>query len=766
MGSERPTTAADKTVSACYRLAAQHPRKLYSRVLVTAMTSFVGVSCRPSRPPDPEKETPVAAGVSGDTHQDDIDVRVNSTGTDVLVDTAGIPRPIPLPVNVDGIPVSLREIPHWIVWRYELNDERRWTKVPYKAWGSGSRSKASTKNPSHWSTFKEAVASYRTDDLYDSACDGIGFVFSAGCGITGIDLDHAVIDDTPNTYAEGLLNSLPTFAELSPSGTGVHIWLLAAKPEGAGCKWSNIDDKGTNIEIYDDARFFTVTGQPVHGVEQHGDLAPLQQELNNLIASLDIDDDTPIIGTGKPGTTLLADEELLAKARDAKNREKFISLFDQGDTSYHEGDDSAADMALCVMLAFWSNRDTEQMDRLFRQSKLMRPKWDLRRGRSTYGAKTISKAIAGCGDVYTPSSQQQTGSSTEKGRFTPIAPSDFVARPEGPALVKGLLPATGMAMLFGSSGSGKSFLTIDLAMAIARGAQWRGLRTREGRVVYVVAEGAGGFRKRLKAYAKHHDIDLGSVTGTFGVIPHAPNLLAVADVDALVRDLEPFGKVDLVIIDTLAQTAPGGDENSSEDMGLLLRHCRRIQEVTEGLVAIVHHSGKDLTKGARGWSGLKGAMDAMLEVSRIEGSDLRKVRVEKAKDDSDGAEWPFTLDVVHLGVDEDLDPVSSCVIRWQTSSAPALSCTVPKIVVFGIESFFTASCGMRKVRKDAWRRELYGRHTGDSDAKRKAFGRARKELLDAGVLHEDGEHAEIIGDTEVWRGWRELLARCERYELA
>jgi hypothetical protein len=396
----------------------------------------------------------------------------------------------------------------------------------------------------------------------------------------------------------------------------------------------------------------------------------------------------------------------------------------------------------------------------------MRPKWDSRRGRSTYGGNTIARAIAACTDVYTPRSQTETPAPAVAGRFTPIAPADFVARPEGPALVKGLLPATGMAMVFGSSGSGKSFVTIDVAMAVARGAQWRGLRTRQGKVVYVVAEGAGGFRKRLTAYAKHHSIDLDSVTGMFGVVPHAPNLLAVADVDALVRDLEPFGNVDLVIIDTLAQTAPGGDENSSEDMGLLLRHCRRIQEVTSGLVLLVHHAGKDPTKGARGWSGLKGAMDAMLEVSRIEGSDLRKVRVEKSKDDADGAEWPFRLDVVQLGVDADLDPVSSCVIRWQTSAAPALSCTVPKIVVFGIDSFFTASCGMRKVRKDAWRRELYGRHTGDSDAKRKAFGRARKELIDAGVLREEGDHAEVVGDTEVWRGWRELLARCERYELA
>ena len=722
------------------------------------MTSFIELM---GGGPPQKSETPVAAGVPGETHQY-IDAQTNSTGTDVVADTADIPRPVPLSLNIQGVPKTLREIPCWIVWQYEFDaDNERWTKVPYNARITTCRVKASSTNPATWTTFDAAVAAYQGGGF-----DGVGFVFSKSNGIVGIDLDHAVIDDAPNTYAEALLNSLPTFAELSPSGTGVHIWLRAAKPEGSRCKRSNIDGKDTNIEIYDDERFFTVTGQPVHAVEQHSDLAPLQEELNNLLASLDPNDDDRIVGTGNPGESFLAEEELLAKAREAKNGEKFAALFDRGDTSHYDGDDSAADMALCVMLAFWSNRDSELMDTLFRQSKLMRPKWDSRRGRSTYGANTIERAIAKCAEVYKPRSQRQAGAPAETGRFTPIAPAEFVARLEGPALVKGLLPATGMAMVFGSSGSGKSFLTIDLAMAIARGAQWRGLRTREGKVVYVVAEGAGGFRKRLKAYAKHHSIDLDSVTGVFGVVPHAPNLLAVADVDALVRDLEPFGNVDLVIIDTLAQTAPGGDENSSEDMGLLLRHCRRLQEVTEGLVVLVHHSGKDTSKGARGWSGLKGAMDAMLEVSRIEGSDLRKVRVEKAKDDADGTEWPFTLDVVQLGVDEDLDAISSCVVTWETQSHSATAFCVPKIVVFGADSFFTASCGARRVRLDAWRREAYRRQTGTPDACRKAFNRARREMRDAGVLLEHGDHAELVGDVEVWRGWQELLLSGEAHSLA
>jgi RecA-family ATPase len=93
----------------------------------------------------------------------------------------------------------------------------------------------------------------------------------------------------------------------------------------------------------------------------------------------------------------------------------------------------------------------------------------------------------------------------------------------------------------------------------------------------------------------------------------------------------------VVVIDTLAQTTPGADENSAEGMGKALGSCRRIHEATDALVVLIHHSGKDKTRGMRGWSGLPGACDTIFEVTRD--GDERTARLEKVKDGEDGAEF-------------------------------------------------------------------------------------------------------------------------------
>lgn len=116
----------------------------------------------------------------------------------------------------------------------------------------------------------------------------------------------------------------------------------------------------------------------------------------------------------------------------------------------------------------------------------------------------------------------------------------------------------------------------------------------------------------------------------------------------------------MIIVDTLNRAAPGSDENSSKDMGLILEAAKRLHSLTNGLVVLVHHTGKDDSRGMRGHSSLFAAMDAAIEVNRTEGS--RHWKLGKSKDGVDGAKRPFRLEVIDLGVDDDNDLISSCVV--------------------------------------------------------------------------------------------------------
>lgn len=260
-----------------------------------------------------------------------------------------------------------------------------------------------------------------------------------------------------------------------------------------------------------------------------------------------------------------------------------------------------------------------------------------------------------------------TTANDKPARFTSIPFGDVLAQPvTAPYFIKGVLPRAALTILFGESGAGKSFIVLDMCMAIARGLEWRGHRVRQGRVVYVCTEGQGGFLRRVRAYGAHHQVDGAGVP--FRVVLDVPDLLRNDDV-ALARQIVAAGGADLIVIDTLMRATAGGDENSSEDMGKALAHAQRLHLNTGADVLLVHHAGKDLTKGSRGWSGLKGAADTELEVSRL--GLARSVRVSKAKDGLEGVDFPFSLRSVTVGIDEDQDEIVSAVVE-HVEAAPGV----------------------------------------------------------------------------------------------
>ncbi len=266
-------------------------------------------------------------------------------------------------------------------------------------------------------------------------------------------------------------------------------------------------------------------------------------------------------------------------------------------------------------------------------------------------------------------------------RFLVRSAAEFGDGPPLDWIVRGVLPRAELAVIYGESGSGKSFLALDLCAAIELGLKWREKRTTKGRVVYVCAEGAGGFKARLRAYAAGHAVQLKELPS---VVADAPNLLEATDAAALYGAIIKWGKPDVIVIDTLSATTPGGNENSGEDMGRVLSHCKLLHRKTGALVVLIHHSGKDATKGARGWSGLRAAADAEIEVTR--NGDFRAATVTKLKDAGDFEQFSFKLNVVPLGVDADGEPVSSCVVEHidaaptEHGTKPALK-GLPKMVI-------------------------------------------------------------------------------------
>lgn len=223
--------------------------------------------------------------------------------------------------------------------------------------------------------------------------------------------------------------------------------------------------------------------------------------------------------------------------------------------------------------------------------------------------------------------------------------------------VRGVLPAQGLASIYGPSASGKSFLALDLTATGADGGAWFGYRVKPRPVVYCALEGEAGFRLRVAAWEHANGRTL---PAGLRLVLQPFKLTEPQDVTDLAAAVLTAGRGAVVVLDTLNRAAPEADENASSDMGCILEAAKHLQRLTDGLVVLVHHTGKDATKGLRGHSSLFAALDAAVEVTR-EG-ERREWKVAKAKDGQDGAGHPFALDVVDLGTDDEGEAVTSCVV--------------------------------------------------------------------------------------------------------
>ena len=289
------------------------------------------------------------------------------------------------------IPAELTNLSQWICWRLEPDPKGgKPRKVPY---GPKSGRKASVTSPDDRGTLAEAQAAKET---YLFA--GIGFVFTAGCGVIGVDIDHCIEQDgSLNEAATAILSKYPTYTEISPSGTGLHLFYRGTEMPATGNRNSK-----TSVEMYADARYFTMTGNQLTGSPD--DIRDGAEALawihQTYIARKKAKKERGAENAVLPASPL-TDAELLEKAKAAKNGDEFTALY-EGRWEGTFGSQSEADLSLCCSLAFWSGKNVEQMDRLFRQSKLFRPKWDEVHSSDgmTYGQKTIALAMERTEKMY------------------------------------------------------------------------------------------------------------------------------------------------------------------------------------------------------------------------------------------------------------------------------------------------------------------------------------------------------------------------------
>lgn len=287
-------------------------------------------------------------------------------------------------LDAAAVPSALRSARHWVGWKLVQRDGRP-TKVPVALGGGGP---ADCSDPATFGSFDEATTALRSG----SGLAGVGFVFTPDDPFAGVDLDGCIDDHgglAPG--ARAIVEALGSYTEISPSGRGVKTFIKGQKPAWARCRSRDVPGF-KQIEVYDRARFFAVTGRRLAGAP--AEVEERQSELESLCRRFwPPDAARRAAGRCEPDALPGDDVAIIDRARAAAGGNRFARLW-EGDISLYAGDHSAADLALCNALAFWTGCDRARMDALFRRSGLYRAKWDERRGATTYGWMTIDRAIA------------------------------------------------------------------------------------------------------------------------------------------------------------------------------------------------------------------------------------------------------------------------------------------------------------------------------------------------------------------------------------
>lgn len=375
-------------------------------------------------------------------------------------------------VNLDKIPEQLKQGAFFCGWRYETrkdkNGKESKTKVPYNLC-TGKRAKSNDK--STFCRYFKAVQAFNENGKYDGL--GVG-VFN---NLIAFDIDHTINERGElSEEAKDIISTLNTYCEKSPSGKGIRLFGLA--------KNYNYDTetyyiKNGNYEIYaagNTYKFLTVTGDVIEDKR----LADVSKTLPVICKKYM--KRKPKEGKKKTATTspcIRSDAEIIEKARN--NNPEFENLFNGNIDAYKS--QSEADFSLCLLLCYWCEQDAQKIDSIFRQSGLMRKKWDSKNGNTTYGAKTIENALKAYRE--NPAQPAQSGGNS-KVKIPKIVRADELQKRDLPPVyfaVDQVLPK-GVSAIASPPKYGKSWLALDLLLSVCRGADFMGFKTTQSACLY------------------------------------------------------------------------------------------------------------------------------------------------------------------------------------------------------------------------------------------------------------------------------------------
>lgn len=566
-------------------------------------------------------------------------------------------KPIAASVCPENIPGELVSLDQWLVWKYRPKSDGEWTKPPYSA---HTNTKADVTLTENYSSFDEALTAQRR-----MKADGIGFALVIGGEITFIDLDHCRDIETGaiDPWARAIVRRFhDAYVETSPSGTGLHIIVKGTLPNVNGIKRPvGVDGAHPKaaIEMYSGGRYATITGNVID--DGHRFPGDAQAEINELFAELNPEPEPKPQPALHLVSTLPIDiTNRLNVARSAINGSAFVALYDHGDISAYNGDQSSADLALCSHLGFYLEYRPDLIDLAFRNSPLMRPKWDEvhRHDRATYGQMTIEKIVTTRGEAYAPRNPIDTLPTTTskdslvgedvvptkeiRDRFMTAAElcalvpedPDWVARP--------YVVVGGVTELTGQIKSGKSTLLGYLAKRLVEGGDFLGIPTSPGPVVYLTEQTPTTFREILERSALTESNDLHILTW-HDVRADAWPLVVT---EAICKAKREGARV--LIVDTLPQFAGlrGDTENNAGDALTAILPVQAAAQ--DGLaVIIVRHdrkTGGEVGSSSRGSSAFGGAVDIILQLKKAEGNARPTLRVLSALSRFDDTPVEITIE--------------------------------------------------------------------------------------------------------------------------
>lgn len=509
------------------------------------------------------------------------------------------------------IPTLFKDSKCWVLWKLESDAKGRQTKVPYSALHDG---RASSTDPASWSDLDTAVEKYKSGSF-----SGLGIVLSESAGLVFIDLDHCILDDGSITETASEILSLfngKTYCELSQSGTGIHIVALGQIPK-------SFKNSKADVEMYAKGRYMALTGKAISPCEP----AQMQPEID-IVFNRYKPSEAPNKPISAPAHIIeLSDRDIIKKAMESENGAKFSDLY-QGKWQLYYGSQSEADLGFCMMLAFWCQGDPGRMDSVFRSSGLMRPKWNERRGGSTYGADTISKALASCTEYYTPRKGDvpaDADSSQEKKKAPDVQLPKFISaralqEAELPPIyyaVENLIPE-GLTVLGAPIKTGKSWMMLDMCMRIANGEDFLGFQTNQSGVIYLALESTDvaeqdRINQVLKDAKAPENLQI-----TFGGI----NQLDSGFYDQLDLILAAMPDTKVIVIDTLGKISPVLKQNA-QTYQRDYKQAGALKEYADShgiAIVCVTHTTKyqydDVFSNITGSNGLIGAADGIIVIKK------------------------------------------------------------------------------------------------------------------------------------------------------